>query len=125
MTICVMLILLPFLLMKYPACYNVFSVLGIGESKFLRVFCRVISIEKLKPILDSFQGCFKDKFRFFAGLYFFYHLFAVISFAYASNLRVFYMVVEIQLILMLTIHASYSPTRKSGIMPLMQFYLQT
>ena len=48
-------IVLPLLLMLYPACYNVFSALGIGESKFLGIFCKVISIENLKPILNSFQ----------------------------------------------------------------------
>ena len=110
--ICVMLILLPLILMVYPAYYKVFSVLGISESKCIGILCKVVSIEKLKPILDSFQGCFKDRFRFFAGLYFFYRLFAAITFAYTSNLTVFYMVVEVQLILMLTVHAFVQPYKK-------------
>ena len=108
----VVLFLLPLLLTLYPACYKVFSALGIGESKLLGMFCKVISIENLKPILDSFQGCFKDRFRFFAGLYFFYCLFAVISFAYTSNLSVFYMIVEVQLVLMLVVHAFFQPYKK-------------
>jgi predicted outer membrane repeat protein len=106
------LFLLPLLLTLYPACYNVFSALGIGESRLLRIFCKVISIENLKPILDSFQGCFKDRFRFFAGLYFFYRLFALITFAYTSNLRVFYMIVEVQLVLMLMVHALVQPYKR-------------
>ena len=108
----VALFLLPLLLTLYPACYKVFSALGISESKLLRIFCKLISIENLKPILDSFQGCFKDRFRFFAGLYFFYRLFAVITFAYTSNLRVFYMIVEMQLVLMLMVHALVQPYKK-------------
>ena len=111
--VCVMLILLPHLLILYPAWYKIFSFLqGIGESKFLGILCRVISIEKLKPILDSFQGSFKDRFRFFAGLYFFYRLFGVIAFAYTSTLKVFYMVVEVQLISMLTVHTLVQPYKK-------------
>ena len=108
----VTLFLLPLILTLYPACYKVFSALGIGESKLLGIFCKVISIENLKPILDSFQGCFKDRFRFFAGLYFFYRLFAIITFAYTSNLSVFYMIVEVQLVLMLMVHALVQPYKK-------------
>ena len=29
---------------------------------------------KFMPFLDSFQACFKDKYRFFAGLYFTYRI---------------------------------------------------
>ena len=108
----VVLFILPLLLMIYPACYKLLSALGIGESKLVIVFCKVISIENLKPILDSFQGCFKDRFRFFAGLYFFYRLFAVITFAYSNNLSLFYLIVEVQLVLMLTVHAFVQPYKK-------------
>lgn len=108
----VVLFLLPLLLILYPASYKIFSALGIDESKLLGIFCKVMSIENLKPILDSFQSCFKDRFRFFAGLYFFYRLFAVISFAYTSNLSVFYMIVEVQLVLMLMVHACFQPYKK-------------
>ena len=110
--ISVVLFLLPLLLVMYPACYKIFSILGFGESKFLSILCRVISIENLRPILDSFQGCFKDRYRFFAGLYFFYRLFAVISFAYTSHLSTFYMIVEVQLVLMLMVHALVQPYKK-------------
>ena len=109
LAVSIVLFLLPLLLILYPACYKVFSALGIGESKFLGIFCKVISIENLKPILDSFQGCFKDRFRFFAELYFFYHLFAVITFAYTSNLNV---ILEVQLILILMVHAFVQPYKK-------------
>ena len=108
----VVLFLLPLLLTVYPTCYKIFSIFGVGESKIVQLFCKVISIERLKPVLDSFQGCFKDRFRFFAGLYFFYRLFAVIGFAYTSSLEVFYLVVEVQLILMLMIHAFVQPYKK-------------
>ena len=72
----------------------------------------MISINNLKPILDSFQSCFKDRFWFFAGLYFFYSLLAVITFAYTSNLVVFYMIMEVQLVLMLMARALFQPYKK-------------
>ena len=30
---------------------------------------RKINFTKIKPLLDQFQGCYKDKYRYFAGYY--------------------------------------------------------
>lgn len=63
-------------------------------------------LERLKPIFDSFQGCFKDRYRFFAGLYFIYRLVALLSFLFTDSLTKFYIVLEVQLIVMLTLQAT-------------------
>ena len=109
----IVLILMPLiLLLIYPLCYRVFALLGIEETGFVKVLCKVAPLEKMKPLFDSFQGCYKDKYRFFAGLYFLYRLVALISFLALDSLTKFYIVLEIQLILMLALQAIIYAYRK-------------
>lgn len=104
-----MVILPPLLLISYPLCYRVFSFLHIEESKFAKVLCKIIPLEKFRAFFDSFQASFKDKFRFFSGLYFMYRLLALVAFAYFQNLSHFYTVVEIQFLVILAVHAWVQP----------------
>ena len=76
----------PFLLIIYPLCYKVFALLQLQETLCVRVLCMVVPLEKLKPFFDSFQGCFKDEYRFFAGLFFIYRLLALTSYAVTDSL---------------------------------------
>jgi len=39
---------------------------------------RKINFIKIKPFLDQFQGCYKDKFRYFASYYMIFHLIILI-----------------------------------------------
>ena len=102
-------ILPPILLLVYPLCYKVFSLLRIQESKFTRILCRIIPLERLKPFFDSFQGCFKDECRYFSGLYFIYRLSTLVTFASLQNLSLYYIAVEIQFVLMFIAHAWNQP----------------
>jgi hypothetical protein len=77
--------------------------------KKVRVVCS--KIELLSPFFDTFQGCFKDKMRFFAGLYLFYRLVASGTFALINTQFTVYIVIEVLLILMLTIHGLAQPYR--------------
>ena len=67
---------------------------------------------KLKPVLDSFQACFKDKLRFFAGLYFVYRVTVLAVYAFSKTAIHFYITVEVLLILMLGLHALAHPYEK-------------
>lgn len=69
-------------------------------------------IELMKPLFDTFQGCFKDNFRFFAGLYLLYRSIASGTFALINIRFEVYIVTEIILIVMLAIHAWAQPYRK-------------
>ena len=109
----IVLILMPLiLLLIYPLCYRVFAILGIEETSFVKILCKVAPLEKMKPLFDSFQGCYKDKYRFFAGLYFLYRLVALISFLALDSLTKFYIALQIQLILMLALQATTYAYRK-------------
>ena len=96
----------PLLLVVYPLCYKVLALLHIEETRCIHAICRVMPLERMKPIFDSFQGCFKDKYRFFAGLYFIYRLVALMSFLFTDSLTKFYIALEVQLIMMLTLQAA-------------------
>ena len=103
-----MVMIPPLLLIVYPLGWKALAMCGLSESKWVRG----IPIERLKPLLDSFQSCFKDNFRFFAGLYFIYRVFAQVTYCLPYSFTFFYTTVEILLILMLMLHAVAQPYQK-------------
>ena len=102
----------PLLLLSYPLCYRVFACLRINESQVTRVLCKILPLEKCKPFFDSFQGSFKDSFRFFSGLYFVYRLTTLLSLAFISKSMTFYIFLEGQFVLIAVIHAIFQPHRE-------------
>jgi hypothetical protein len=96
----------PILLLVYPLCYKIFALLRIEETRFIRLTCRIIPLEKIKPLFDSFQSCFKDNYRFMAGVYFLYRLAVHVPFVLADTFTKYYVILEIELVLMLTIQAT-------------------
>ena len=104
-------ILPPLVLISYPLCYKVLMVLKLGESKFSKLLCMVIPLEKFKPFFDSFQSSFKDEYRFFSGLYFLYRFTALAAFAF-SDWSNYHVVLQIQLSVFLATHALCQPYKK-------------
>ena len=102
----------PVLLFIYPLCYKLFGLLRISESRFIKVLCIMIPLEKFKPFFDSFQSGFKDDCRFFAGLYFLYRLITLASFTLANQSRYFYGLVALQFLVMLALHAIFQPLKR-------------
>ena len=101
----------PLLLLTYPLCYKLFALLRIEESKCVQITCKIIPLEKTKPLFDSIQGAFKDQYRFFAGLYFLYRLCALLFFT-LDSLTTHYTLTGVLLVFMLTIHATFCPYKK-------------
>ena len=104
-------ILPPVLLLIYPLSNKVLAFFGYEESKTVSYISQKLPVHTLKPILDSFQGCFKDNLRFFAGFYFLYRWMVPTVYSTAS-LGMAYIITEILLILMLAIHAFSQPYMK-------------
>lgn len=102
----------PLLLLSYPLCYKVFALLKLEESKFTKLLCKALPLERFKPLFDSFQGEFKDDHRFFAGLYFIYRLLALVLFVFAKTLSSFYFWLELLLMVMLALHGWFQPYKK-------------
>lgn len=109
----IMFVLVPvILLLVYPLCYKVFALLSIEETKLIKITCHVIPLEKMKPLFDSFQSSFKDHYRFMAGFYFLYRLALQVPFVLADSFTKFYVILEIELVIMLTIQATIYAYKK-------------
>ena len=100
-----MVMLPPILLMVYPLGFKVLGLCRLSESRLSAVLWRLMPIQ----LLDAFQSSFKDEYRFFAGLYFLYRALILGAFAYARTLTSFYIVVQIQLTVVLALHAIFQP----------------
>ncbi len=98
----------PLLLIAFPLSFNLLAWCGLSETKAVNWLSRIIPLQ----FLDSFQSCFRDRLRFFSGLYFFYRIFALAAYVYLNTLTEFYLVVEIQVILILALHAIAQPYKK-------------
>ena len=64
---------------------------------------------KLKPFLDSFQGCFKDNCRCFAGLFFLYRILILLPMTYSESIDMYYINANIFLFLVLLVHSMIHP----------------
>ncbi len=74
--------------------------------------CHVSAVDKMKPLLDSFQSCYKDNCRYFAGLQFVYRLIILCTFNLTETPLIFYTVVGVELSLMLVVHVIFWPYRE-------------
>ena len=79
---------------------------GLSKIEFL---WRLYPVGKIHFILDTFQGCFKNKYRFFAGLYFVFRLVVNINFSFALTWLDQFMIQEIVCILMIMLVSIFQP----------------
>jgi len=101
----------PFLLLVYPLHYKVMAILKVDEAKLFRIICQ--PLDKIKPLFDSFQGTFKDKYRFFAGLYFVYR-FVILLIITIFEIQEVYFLLELLLIVILTAHVICQPYKNGN-----------
>ena len=100
----------PILLLTYPLLNKVLDVLKIGDSRAVNFILRwIIPINTFKPLFDSFQGCFKDNMRFFAGLYFLYRWSALVSYTVTFRYAVAYTSTQVLFTVFLTLHSLCQP----------------
>ena len=71
-----------------------------------------LPIRKLLPLIDSFQGVFRDHRRMFAGLLFLWRVILAAIYAFSSNLHEFFLLTEVALLCFFTIHAVARPYKK-------------
>lgn len=117
----------PLLLLVYPLCYKVLALLRLEETKFTQILCKILPLEKFKPLFDSFQGDFRDNHRYFAGLYFVYRLAILALYAFTNNYTEFYFCVQLLLTFMCILHGWIQPYKKTwhNILYLYLFTLMT
>ena len=72
LTILIAIIAFPtVLLLFHPLILSLLGNLGLGESRLMKCIDCCLRINKLRPLLDSFQGNYKNSMKFFAALHFF------------------------------------------------------
>ena len=96
-------------LLVYPAHYKCLALFRWKES---RQICRWSPITKLKPLFDSFQSCYKDNCRFYAGLYFTYRFIIILGANLIRTYPLLYTAIETMLLIMILFHALVQPYRK-------------
>ena len=99
----------PALLLSYPLLNRVTAFFGCDDIRLMGFFSRKLSISYLKPLLDSFQSCFKDNMRFFAGLYFLYRMVILFIYAITVSYNDYYTAVSGALLVMLVLHTICQP----------------
>ena len=111
----VIVILPPSILLINPLLIKVvalFQSRGYCNTSCSQYWLNKLLLVRLKPLLDHFQGCFKDNCRWVAGMYFLYRLvilFLSITFPNPSSFCIF---AEFFFIIFLIFHSSVQPYQK-------------
>ena len=91
---------------------------------FAPLLTRCFNLNKIKPFLDEFQDCYKDKYRWMAGYYFLcrqlYLAVTISPQAGASSLQYTYQIVTL---LILTFHSIMMPYKSNWLNALDSFFL--
>ena len=90
-------------LLMYPLLFMMFAKCHLSESKLSQCLTTLFPIE----LLDSFQSCFKDNCRHFAGLYFLYRLTPLMTVVKSSV--TFYTLTSIEFLFMFALHSAFHP----------------
>ena len=97
----------PLLLMSYPTIDRV-----AGRCRNIPTFRSFYLFRKLKPLLDSFQGTYKDNYRFFAGISFLERLAFAAAFAFSNTAHNFYASIVSVTVVVFLLHAWAQPFAK-------------
>lgn len=101
----------PALLLAYPLLNKVLAIFKCENIKVVNCITQKLSFNRFKPVFDSIQGCFKDNFRFFAGLYFLYRWIVLIIYmnTRAIGFSAYYAAVGGVFLVILTVHTLCQP----------------
>ena len=102
---------LPLILLLYPLSNKVISKLGLIETRAMKNISKVLPLSKFLPFFDSFQGIFKERYRFFSGLYFVYRIFMLYILITLEG-SMSYLTMTLLVIAMLVVHTLVWPYKK-------------
>ena len=105
-------ILLPLVLLCYPLSLQLLSFCNLSEHKCVYYILKFLKIRKLIPFIDSFQSCYKDRYRFFAGLYFVYKILILICYTSNPQGYLFHGYTQLLLMTFLGIHCVIQPYKR-------------
>ena len=101
----------PLLLLSYPLLPMLMTRLGVEEYWIVK---KLITkpLSKCVPIYDAFQSCYKDEYRFFAGLLFVYRIAALAIFAFTPTTALNLTWLLASLLVVLLLHCICQPYKK-------------
>ncbi len=105
-------ILPPLVLLLYPLSLHLLSLCGLSEHWVVNKTLRLTGINKLKPFIDCFQSCYKDRLRFFAGLFFVYRVVILSLYSMIPDSFGFSMYSNLLLLIIMGIHSSIRPFKE-------------
>ena len=79
---------------------------------FAPCLIRWVNLVRIKPLLDEYQSCYKDNYRWFAGVYLLGRQIFFITSIWAFSMDVSMLLNQIFCILVLVLHATLQPYRK-------------
>ena len=103
-----MIIIPPLLLLTYPLMFKLFGLCNLSETKLVTILWRMMPIQ----FLDAFQSSFKDKYRFFAGLYFLYRAAILALYVWCQSWLDFHLAVQLLLMVIMTVHFVFQPHKE-------------
>jgi predicted outer membrane repeat protein len=112
------------ILTLYPSCFKVISFFKLDKVRCISWLLQRVPHALLKPFADSFQSCFKDNMRFFAGLYFAYRVIILIGMFAPTRFTQSYLLLELILVSIIVIHALAQPynNRKHNVFDTLLFF---
>jgi hypothetical protein len=96
-------------LLAHPQLNRILAFCNVEESKIVMFISSKLPISSVKPLIDSFQGCFKDNLRFFAGLYFLYRFILLLLDVFLVLFSQFYTAVEALFVTIALLHTIFQP----------------
>ena len=111
--ICLFMIILPppLILLSDSILIKLNSSFHFKRNRFTYYLLRIRM--KIMPFLDSFQGCFKDNCRCFAGMFFAYRILILLPYIYSGDTASEYTCSEIFLFIIIIVHFFARPFQKT------------
>ena len=101
----------PLLLLSYPLLPVLLTRLGLQDYWIVKKLI-INPLSKCVPIFDAFQSCYKDEYRFFAGLLFLYRAAALAIYASTPTTALGYIWIQLFFLLVLFVHCVCQPYKK-------------
>ena len=104
----------PIILLLHPLLFQLLSLCNLSEHWLLHKILKLLHFQKVIPFLDCFQSCYKDRYRFFSGLYYVYRVTLLLCFITAVSYIELLVYLQVLLLIFLGVHSMMQPYKKKS-----------